>query len=706
MRAMPRWIITFFFLVALTAACCAEAETPSSTPSPPISSASEILGLSSEEASRGTAVRITGVVLLVSSDEGAIVVQDDSGAVYVHVGSAVTPHVQRSDLVSIEGTTHPGRFAPVVKPASCRVIGTAPIPPALRVSLSDLSNGAHDGQWVEVTGMVRAVTPLPGKKSNSLVELVAEEVRLPGLFYGVDPAVAKAWIDSQLTVRGVCFHFYNKKGQLFDTQIGVPAGEQWELQPPPAPDPYLLPVRPLSSLLRYERHGWDPHRVHVRGVVIYSKPGHFFFIQEGDDGLRVNTRSIHPPALGEVVDVVGFTARGPYGPILDDADFRMVRIREPITARRVDLHGALNADAELVSVEGRLVSSFLQPDESLFLVEIGQALITAHLPRSTKAETPSSVENGSWVVLTGVCQAIMGSPARNQWKWAPHSFELLLRSPSDIAVIAPPAWWTTSRIFQAVLGVLLVVTAGLVFSFLRSRAKLQEQRQNRLAAEAQFAAVFNERNRMARELHDTLAQGLTGISIQIEMAKERRAVPAAALEHLEIARTLVRTSLSEARRSVWGLRPQISENHDLPAALREISRQLTTGTGISIQVKATPESISLPPSIEADFLRIGQEALTNAVKHAQARNILVQVQVTPDLAQLRVSDDGCGCTPSTHLPPGPRSGLGVVGMRERAAQLNGKFSLRDRAGRGTELFLEVPLPLPPEPESLPHPPHH
>lgn len=691
---LPRWFHPFVLVLLTGAARAATVESSHLPTAAPLTTTAEVIHLSSAEASRGLPVHLTGVVLFINPRDHAFVVHDEKGAIYVHPTSPALETLRRGDQVEVIGATHPGRFAPVVKPASCVVVGTAPIPPARRVAFSQLMSGAYDGQWVEVSGVVRSVTPLPDASKDALVELVSEELRLPLRFHGTPFPTARNWIDSEITARGVCFHFYNKKGQLFDAQLAVPEGETYRIEAPPAPNPYLLSVRPLSSLLRYDPQGTDPHRVHLRGAVTYVKPGYFFFLQEGKNGIQVHTRQEAPP-IGEVLDVVGFAKRGAYGPTLEDAAFKRAGIQEIVTPQRASFREALEADGDLLTIEGRLVNSFWEPEECVLLVQVAEFLIRAHLPFSEKAKTELMAENGGLIALTGVCRTVMGSAAQSQWRWAPQSFELLLRSPADLAVLAPAPWWTSSRVLRvALVGLSLVAAISVVF-FLLSRRRIREQRQNRLAAEGQFAAVFQERNRVAREIHDTLAQGLTGISVQIEMAKERLSTPPAALQHLEIARTLVRSSLTEARRTVWGLRPQICENQDLCSALREIAHQLTAGTGISVQVTASPTRFHLPPALESDLLRIGQEAITNAVKHAQPRTIGVELHVTPEAAELRVIDDGCGGAVAAATAPlhqtGPRPGLGVTGMRERAKHLHGHFTLNDRPEGGTELRLRVPL---------------
>src|SRR5690606_6384172 len=130
------------------------------------------------------------------------------------------------------------------------------------------------------------------------------------------------------------------------------------------------------------------------------------------------------------------------------------------------------------------------------------------------------------------------------------------------------------------------------------------------------------RNRMAQEIHDTLAQGLTGIIIQLEAAEDvLGGEPGVVQNHLDRARLLARESLAEARRSVWALRPQVLEETDLPGALQRLAARLQDGRPSTIQAEITGEPFPLSALVESELLRIAQEALNNGVKHAAAENI-------------------------------------------------------------------------------------
>lgn len=211
---------------------------------------------------------------------------------------------------------------------------------------------------------------------------------------------------------------------------------------------------------------------------------------------------------------------------------------------------------------------------------------------------------------------------------------------------------------------------------------------NRLAEQGKQASVLDERNRLARELHDTLAQGFTGIVVQLEAAEDTLTeAPEAAAQHLNRARTLARESLAEARRSVYALRPQALEHQRLPEALRDSVRALTAGTSLSPQLNIDDSLPALPAQTEAELLRLTQESITNALRHAQAQTLEVALAYDDHTLTLTIADDGRGFDPAA-----PVNGFGLLGMRERAARLGGELIIESRPGGGTKVVYRFATP--------------
>ena len=209
------------------------------------------------------------------------------------------------------------------------------------------------------------------------------------------------------------------------------------------------------------------------------------------------------------------------------------------------------------------------------------------------------------------------------------------------------------------------------------------------AEEKQATIVLEERTRIAREIHDTLAQGFTGIVIQLEAAEDALADdPEAAHTHLLRARELARESLAEARRSVWALRPQALERGDLVSALASLAGQLARESSVEIEFSQHGVPPRLSHDMENNLLRLCQEALTNALKHARASSIRAALIFGPQQVELRVEDDGQGFDPSQQPHP---HGFGFLSMTERAERMGGQLIIDSQPGQGTRVVVLVPV---------------
>jgi signal transduction histidine kinase len=205
-----------------------------------------------------------------------------------------------------------------------------------------------------------------------------------------------------------------------------------------------------------------------------------------------------------------------------------------------------------------------------------------------------------------------------------------------------------------------------------------------------YQAVLTERNRVARELHDTLEQALTGISLQLEAVSGTiQTSPGTARQSLDVAQQMLRYSLEETRRSVMDLRSQALESRDLPGALEDLARQMTRGTPMVARVTVSGPARRLDAAQEHHLLRIGLEALTNAVKHGEPARIDIELQFQPDATTLVVADDGKGVAPAVE---GEISGshFGLLGIRERVIKLGGVLQIQSTPGKGTRLTVVVP----------------
>lgn len=210
-----------------------------------------------------------------------------------------------------------------------------------------------------------------------------------------------------------------------------------------------------------------------------------------------------------------------------------------------------------------------------------------------------------------------------------------------------------------------------------------------LLTQAREAGVLDERQRMAREIHDTLAQGLTGIVTQLEAARQAADDAAAWRRHLDNATALARESLREARRSVQALRAEALDTARLPDVLTDLARRWSEVHGIAAEVTTTGEPRPLHPEVEMTLLRTAQEALANVAKHAGASRVGLTLSYMGDVVALDVRDDGAGFDPSQVRPTG-EGGFGLVAMRQRVQRLAGSLEVESEPGSGTAISASVP----------------
>ena len=231
----------------------------------------------------------------------------------------------------------------------------------------------------------------------------------------------------------------------------------------------------------------------------------------------------------------------------------------------------------------------------------------------------------------------------------------------------------------------------------RERARLLHELQathQELALAARQTGIMQERQRLAREIHDTFTQGLSSIVMQIEaMDATLSTDDTKGRQTLEQMRRVARENLVEARRLLWALQPDVPERVSLPEMLQPLAERWAEESGGSVRVTITGQAISLRPEIEVTLLRATQEALANVRKHAQASSVVLTLSYMEDIVALDIADDGIGFDP--HCLPAPSLGetsgrFGLKALRERIEQLEGTFALESTPGSGTTIAVALP----------------
>jgi signal transduction histidine kinase len=639
--------------------------------------ADEIRRLPPEQAAQGYPVRIRGVITM-DVPAPDFFIQDATAGIFVEGSTSPRyPHLL-GKLVELEGVTGPGKFAPVIHETRLRVLGDGTLPKAQLFPFSQLEIGQQDSQWVQVRGIVRsAALDQSSWREPTLVLRVASEggefsVRVP-ISHEQD---FSSWVDSEVLIEGVCGSLYNADRQLTGVLFYVPRLRFIKVES-------AAPEVPVSALLKFSPGSAFRHRVRMRGVVEYQQPGTALFLQVQGKALRVQTEQSTPLDIGDLVDVLGFPAMGDTAPILEDAVFHRLghsKVPDPL---KMDVSKPWEQfDSELVTIDAKLLSRQAQPEGVRLVLQSGEVLFETTLPSGTTADNVNSVPLNSSVRVTGICLVRSGG----LWR-VPESLRMLLRSPRDVVVLTTPSWWNLRHamwVLGVTLGILLVVVAWVVLLGRRVREQMFIIRQK-----LRHSAVLEERNRIARELHDTLEQELAGITMQLDLAADCfQQAPGIAQRALEAARDMSRHSMIEARKSVWDLRCQLLEEGDLVSAISQIIEPLASPEHAKLAIKIQGSPIRLGGQIEMNLLRIGQEAVANAVKHGRAHQVNIELEYAPNFVCLSVADDGTGFLASQAEPTGH---FGLLDMRERAQSMGSQLVVESKPGRGTRVSVRVSI---------------
>ena len=237
----------------------------------------------------------------------------------------------------------------------------------------------------------------------------------------------------------------------------------------------------------------------------------------------------------------------------------------------------------------------------------------------------------------------------------------------------------------------LVAELTAVNERLAETARENEGLHAQLITQAREAGVLDERQRMAREIHDTLAQGLTGIITQLEAAEQTRDRSAEWRRHVDNALALARESLTEARRSVRAVRPEPLESARLPDVLTELGGRWSALHDVRASVRTTGTPRPLHPEIEVTLLRAAQEALANVARHAAASRVGLTLSYMSDVVTLDVRDDGAGFDVTNGLAARkPDGGYGLTAMRQRVTRVGGQLAVESEPGGGTAVSASIP----------------
>jgi signal transduction histidine kinase len=649
----------------------------------PLTSLSDLRGLSAEVASSGVPVSIEGTVVgLVPSAPFHFFLHDGTSGCFIKTilkGRPAIPVVP-GDRVMVTGVSDALGYYPSVKDGHVRVLGKAPLPLPVTPDAGELFSPHLDSQWVEVPAIVTGF-----EIADKCVTLNVEVHGLP--FKAELPPspdaekTAVSLMQQPVRMRGIIGTIFNAERQMTDRHFFVP---DFAAIVPAAPT-NTGGIPPLLDVSRLLTGSFGPTAlVRLRGVVTQlDRKG--FYLRDSTGSTLILTADADDFAPGSMVEAEGFGMVAPFRPVL--RAIRVVKSGEstPITPVAFDYHkeNLSSRHSEWITLEADFLGQTEGRGEAILQFSKGGRFFEGLLPEQNKKHPVLAA--GDRVRLTGICE-LTTSKALPRIDWV-DGFRILLPQNGGIEIVSRAPWWTPRRLLFA-LGI-MSGAAALGFSgtwLLRRQVKGQMLI---ISDKLRNEAVGEERDRMARELHDTLEQQLSGVALQLDSLDHAiTRNPAAAADTLSLARRMLRYTRNEARRSVWNLRSKVLEQDGLTAALSAIT-ETAGSTRSTVEFVVRGNERPLPPGADMHLLRIAQEAITNSTKHGGAAHIRMELEYLAEITRLTITDDGSGFDPSaSHLISG--SHFGLLGMRERAGKIGACLTVLSSPAQGCTVTVALP----------------
>lgn len=617
------------------------------------------------------AVDLVAQVTLYSAAYGMLNLQDGEFAGYASTEMTKAPPALRlGDWVRVKGTAVPGRFAPLIRVESMEWQKWSALPKAPLIDAERLAGTSGENLWGRVKARLSRMADISkaGAEPMMLMTLVSEAgLRFTGLCLGVRPDEVRQLAGADVEVTGVIGNETNGYGQREGPMLMVNQIDLVQVLRPGVVD-WKAPKTSIDNILTYRSPYRVGDRIRAEGIVTYKKEeSHSFYLTDRTGGTLVWLALPAAIEPGMAIEVTGVIERdGSYYGI-GEAHYREApkQTLEPLKIRWTDFY----------SYGGRLIETTLRYRS---MERRGKTMLLVADRVDDPGHDSAAVE---WNL----------SPAWDEVRFTPgdllrvrgvaefraevkYPLTILVRTPADLSVEVPAPWWRRTRwdVVAAVTMALLVLS--LVVLWISRR---------------QVGMVMAERSRIARELHDTLLQGFSGVILQLEAVAQQH-LEASGKGRRELTAILNRMEryLGDARDSIAALRRSPASAVALADQLRILAEQQLQGSGLAYEFRVEGNPRNLPRHFEVQIYRIATEAIANTLRHAKARQLRMILHYQPASVSLMVVDDGCGFDPGS-VVLGERH-FGLQGMRERTAELKGEMHLDSAVGKGCLLRVTLP----------------
>jgi signal transduction histidine kinase len=648
-----------------------------------VTNLTDLRKLTAAEASTAIPVRIDGIVVgLEPATRFHFFLHDGGAGCFIKTHPSGRPDkLKPGDHVRVEGFSDPLGFYPSVKDGKVKILGSKPLPPPANPAAGDMFSPQLDSEWVEVPAVITSY-----EIADDRITLAVEVHGLPfkaelPVTHDAEPRAATL-MQRPVRLRGVMGTIFNRQRQMTDRHFFVQSFDEIKLTEH-RQNGENLPTLTVSELLTGP---YGPTTlVRLQGTITQHDP-RGFYLRDSSGSTLIESAKIDQLPPGTQVLTEGFGAVAPFRPFLRAT--RVTNLKTTATIAPIPFNfktGDLSdLHAEWVTLDADFLGQRDGPVDGILQFRANGQFFEVLRPH-TKNPLPSLHKSGDRIRLTGICE-LTTTHALPRIEWV-DGFRIHLPEHGGAITISHAPWWTTQRLLVA-LGLMSgVASLGFLGTWLlRRQVKTQMQI---ISAKLRSEAVGEERDRMARELHDTLEQQLSGVALQLDSLDHAvKQNPASASATLTLARRMLRYTRLEARRSVWDLRSKVLEEEGLSAAIRAISE--TSGpAGPAIIVTVTGNEHILPTGVDFHLLRIAQEATTNAIKHSVASTIHIEIEYLAHQIQLIIRDDGRGYDPAAAASM-PNPHFGLLGMRERAAKIAAQLTISTSPGNGCIVRITLP----------------
>ena len=630
---------------------------------------------------------------------GSLVIRDATGVTFVHgENGPLAFKAAAGDRVRVRGLVFEGLFSNGVRDATVETLASGPRPEPRRVGLSEFLSGGCYHDLIALAGVVRSVRHhiTLGTILGIDVEGRTVEARcLPSL----PEAAVAGLIDAEVEVVGFGAGEVGPGRHLLRPFLRVLAPQDVRVIRPAPADPFAAEPVPLGRLPRLTRSG---HRVKVVGVAAARGGlGGGVFVAADGQGLFVEPAVIDDAvrriAPGDRVEAVGFVSVGPVSLYLGDAVVRVTGTAAPPPLRQLPSSYSLDTLDDWQQMFSDLWQDSLPIEIEMHLVSrverVGAVeLVGTNGPRAmtvrcvVPGRLPAAAGPGSVVAARGVYRVT--ATDRDQSRPLPDAIDLWADSAAAVRLLRQPPllmrpgllWWLVGLLAACVAAAAAAIAWVVVL-------RLQVRRQvDVIEGQLQTKAVFEERQRIAREFHDSLEQDLAVMALRLEADAGEIADPAAR-QLLDQQRTAVLRLQDESHQFVWDLRDAARAERPLAESLRTLVDDLRHGSPADITLEIDGLLHSPPLAVRQNLLRIVRESVANAVAHAHAATISVTASAAAGRLRVTVCDDGEGCdVAACERKVGH---FGLRGMRERAWRMGADFEIVSRPRSGTRVAVAV-----------------